>query len=78
MTNSKIRDFFSKYSKDLQVSTHIPIFRKFEFKNLKINPAYLDGEIEPDDSNFDTDERKSNYSSLDDNEQPEFSMFEMI
>jgi len=54
------------------------MFRKFEFKDLKINPAYLDGEIEPDDSNFDTDERKSNYSSLDDNEQPEFSMFEMI
>ena len=67
MTNSKIRDFFSKYRKDLQVSTNIPMFRKFEFRNLKINPAYLDGKIESDDSSFETEERKSNYSSQDDN-----------
>ena len=54
------------------------MFRKFEFKNLTINPAFIDGEMDPEDSSVDTDERKSFYESLDENESPEFSMFEMI
>jgi hypothetical protein len=54
------------------------MFRKFEFKNLTINPAYIDGEMDPEDSSSVSDERKSFYESLDDNESPELSMFEII
>ncbi len=54
------------------------MFRKFEFKNLTINPAYIDGEMDSEDSSSVSDERKSFYESFDDNESPELSMFEMI
>ena len=48
--NKKLNKFLTQYSNNMLLSVNMPIFKKFLFKNLVINPTFIDGgEIEQEE-----------------------------
>ena len=77
ITNKNIRHFLRLYHPELHISSNMPIFRIFTFKNLKFNPTKLAhdedaGEYSDEDSHkAETDDGNQNYDDVFDEEEVE-------